>query len=1061
MSTSTSYSPSVNIKRDRRKALPYIATPNSKDVAASIINALGGGQKAHVIVGAYGSGKSIFLWALAKTLAGNQNFFEVPSDTQKYHVVNIVGQFGSIRERFATEFNIESDKDDILDFVYDEYLFQKEEKKKEGLIILIDEFGKFLEYAARYNPEEEIYFLQELAELVNNPEVNILLVCTLHQNFSAYGYTLNKQQRNEWSKVQGRFHEVTFNEPVEQLLFLASQRLEQEMSRKPRGFGSLFDAIKRSRSFPLRDYMTQDIAQKLYPLDILSAGILTLALQRYGQNERSLFSFLESPDRLALTKERRSKYYSLSDVYDYLKHSFTILSTKHNPHYVQWASMASSLERIEGVFDHDLAEAQALVKTIGLLNTFGAGSMILDDAFLKVYGKQVLSIKDTKVVLTKLVDKRIIRYTNFNRRYVLFDGTDLDISLAIDEAGQLIEQVKNVIGPLRDYFSFQVIAAKAAYYQRGTPRFFEYVLSDTPTEQKPLADIDGFINLVFSEQITADELLEFAAREQRPIIYGLYENTSEIQRLIFEIRKIEKVIENNQEDRVAVRELKNILAHQKKLLNHYVLDNLASSGGSVRWIDFAGEHTINSERDFNRRLSEIIDTVYAETPTYSSELINRTRLSGAIKSAHRKFMTRMFTAADTSNWGYDDQKFPPERTIFLSLIKDKGFIKQTAEGSTVLGRPTDASFQYLWERSVTFIESSRSGARSLRAFIDELMRPPLKMKYGFLQFWLPVVLYIERNSFALYEGDAYIPALSPETLELVLKHPHKYTLKAFRVEGVDLQLFSRYRNFLDQKDTVPSNDSFIETIRPFLTFYRSLNTYAKRTSRLSTEAIQVRRAITKSKDPEVLFFRDLPAALGKTKQELVDSPAAADKYIADLQGAIREIRTSFELLVRRFLNYIKESTGYEDLRNAFVRRYENLQLSLLTKKQSAFYQRLTSDLDDVSFASSLAQTLLGRSLEKITDEEEPRLYRAFTSMLEELDNVTDISKKAGARDIKNFVLIDVQSIEGGRVRRVVRLSKSKRKKVEVKKAELYSQLGKDKSVSIAVFTEMLKELLHE
>ena len=1060
MPTTNSYSPSINIKRDRRKALPYIATPNSKDVAASIIDSIGTGQKSHVIVGAYGSGKSMFLWALGKTLAGNNQFFDTP-DFKRYHAVNLVGEFGSIREKFIEEFNVEYDDDEsILDAVYNECAHQINDKNKQGLIIIIDEFGKFLEYAAKYNPEEEIYFLQVLSEMINEEETDILLVSTLHQNFSAYGYKLNKQQQNEWSKVQGRFHEITFNEPVEQLLFLASERLDQEEGRKPRGFKPLFNAIKRSRSFPLRDYMTEDIAHKLFPLDILAAGVLTLALQRYGQNERSLFSFLESPDRLGLEKEKRSKYYSLSDVYDYLKHSFTIISTKHNPHYIQWGSMASSLERAEGIFDEDLADAEALIKTIGLLNTFGSGSMILDDKFLEDYGKQALGIKNAKAILEKLAEKRVIRYTNYNRRYILFDGTDLDIGLALDEAGHLVEQVRSVIGPLRDYFAFQVVLAKSAYYKRGTPRFFEYVLSDEPIDQKPAAEIDGFVNLIFSEKISAEELTEFAATQQRPILYGLYENTSEIQKLIFEIRKIEKVIENNQEDRVAVRELKNILDHQKKLLNHYVLDNLSSDGGSVRWIDFDGEHEIKSERHFNKRLSQIINLVYPETPVYSSELINRTKITGAIRTANRNFIRQMFEASDTENWKFDESRFPPEKTIFLSLIKDKGFINASG-GDVTLQRPTDESFKYLWEKSCSFIDSTRTGRSSIRTFIEELMRPPLKMKYGFILFWLPVVLYIKRNDFALYEGEAYIPSLTPETLEVLLRQPHKYFIKAFQVEGVDLELFSRYRKFLDQVETKPTNKSFIETIRPFLTFYRSLTNYSKNTSRLSTEAGRVRDAIAKSKDPEALFFKDLPAALGTTKKDLAKSSETAAIYIDNLQEVIKEIRTSFEDLASRFIAYIEESTGYENPREELINRYAGLQVALLTKRQNVFYQRLTSDLDNTSFVSSLSQSLVGKTLDRISDDDEAKLYKAFSSMLEELDNVTDISKKSAGSDAKDFLLVDIQSIDQGRKRQVLKLSKSKKKKVKSKKKDIQSLLDGEKSVSIAVLAELLNELLDE
>lgn len=1060
-----SYSPSVNIKRDRRKSLSYIPTPNSKEVANSIVGGLFSGSRSHVIVGAYGSGKSIFLWAFSKTLAQSKSYFILPPEleSQKFHIINIVGEYRSLMEVFAEEFqqnkkyNIES----ILSAIAEEYSIQSQKGK--SLLIIIDEFGKFLEYAAKFNPEEEIYFIQELAEFVNDEEKNILFLTTLHQNFNAYGFDLSKRQQNEWRKVQGRFKEITFNEPVEQLLFLASERLELEAHRKPHGFVSLFRAIKRSRCFPLRDYLTEDIAQKLYPLDILAAAILTLALQRYGQNERSLFSFLESPDHLGLNKERDGHFYSVPDVYDYLKYSFSIINTKHNPHYVQWASIASNLERAEGIFDEDLKAAEGTIKTIGLLNTFGSGSMVLDDKFLQDYGKYSLGIKKIDPILQKLVDNRLIRYTQYNRRYVLFDGTDLDIELAIDEAGNLIERVANVVAPLKEYFDFQVILAKSAYYQKGTPRFFEYIISDELKEHRVIGEIDGIINLIFSEHITIKELKAWAAKTKRPVIYGLYENTGEIQKLIFEIRKVEKVIENHQEDRVAVRELKNILEHQRKLLNHFVLDNFSKSEGvSVRWVDFDGEHIIKNERGFNQRLSIIADKVYSETPVFSSELINRTKLSGAIRSAQKNFMRHMVNYYSALDWNFEQHLFPPEKTIFLSLVKDKGIVTEIGEDELSFQKPTDPSFTYLWNTCVQFLESTKTGKRSVREFAELLLQPPLKLKNGFIQFWLPLFLFIKRNDFALYEGDIFIPVISDETLEIVLKHSHKYYVKAFQVEGVDLELFQRYRRLLNQSESLPTNEAFIETVRPFLSFYRSLTEYSRNTERISTDAFRVREVIARTKDPEAMFFKSLPAALDTTKKELAADADLAIEYIDRLQSAITEIRTSYDDLVSRFFTHIREFTGYENPKKGLETRFSNLQVALLSKKQNVFYQRLLSDLDQTSWLSSLCQSLIGKTLDRINAEEEAKLYQAFISTIEELDNITALSGFEGIENNDHeYVLVDIQSATKGRTRQVVQLSKKKRKKIQKQKEDILAVLGTDKSVLIAAFTELLNDLINE
>ncbi|MEN0003941.1 MAG: hypothetical protein AAF798_07350 [Bacteroidota bacterium] len=1060
------FSPSVNIKRDRRKSLAYIPTPNAKGVASQVLGGLYSGARSHVIVGAYGSGKSIFLWAFAKTLAKSKSYFELPDDIEalesKFHVVNIVGEHASIMEAFSEEFNPEEenyDVDSILNALHEEY--ERQQAKGKNLILILDEFGKFLEYAAKYNPDEELYFIQELAEYINDENRNLLFVATLHQNFSAYGYRLTKQQQAEWTKVQGRFNEITFNEPVEQLLYLASERLSPQQTRKPRGFVPLFKAIKRSRSFPLRDYLTEDIAQKLFPLDILSTAILTLALQRYGQNERSLFSFLESPDHLGLDKERRSNFYSVADVYDYLKHSFSIINTKHNPHFIQWASITTSLERAEGVFEEHLSDAEALIKTIGLLSIFGAGGMILDNDFLNEYGHRALGIKNSEPILKKLVQHSIIRYTRYNKRYILFEGTDLDIELAIDEAGNLVERVGSIAEPLKEYFDFQVVLAKAAFYEVGTPRFFQYVISDDIADVMANDEIDGYINLIFSDEVTVDDVIETAAKRDAPILYCLYENTAEIQKILFDIKKIEKVIENNQEDKVAVRELQNILSHQRRLLNHYVLDTFNQDNANVRWIDAEGEHSVANERVLNQRLSSICKRIYHATPTFSSELINKTKLSGAIRTAQKEFLAHLIDYHHEEAWSFDPNRFPPAKSIYYSLVWDKGISYLTESGDYSLQAPIDESFKILWEKCVGFLQSTRSGRRSLRELVEILAQPPLKLKYGLTQFWLPLFLFIKRNDYALYHEDAYIPTLSADTLEIVLKYPHQYYVKAFQIDGIDLELFKYYRRLVQQTDAAPNNTTLIETIRPFLRLYRDLSDYAKSTTRVSKAAQRLRGFIAKAKDPEALFLRDIPSAFGTSKKELANNEGKAEYFINQLAQAITELRTALEAVENRFLDHIQTTLGYEDLHKGIQKRFASLQIPLLSRKQQLLYQRLISDLEPSPWLSAICQALLGKSLKKISDDEEAILYESFTRAVEELDNICEISKTdPSGESTQDMVLVDIQSPSQGRVRKVLQLSPQQRERAKLEKDTILASLGEDKSISISAIAEILKDMLN-
>ena len=55
----------------------------------------------------------------------------------------------------------------------------------------------------------------------------------LHQGFNAYAHQLSQSAQKEWEKVAGRFEEVLFDQPLEQVTHLISAALN--LSENPRG----------------------------------------------------------------------------------------------------------------------------------------------------------------------------------------------------------------------------------------------------------------------------------------------------------------------------------------------------------------------------------------------------------------------------------------------------------------------------------------------------------------------------------------------------------------------------------------------------------------------------------------------------------------------------------------------------------------------------------------------------------------------------------------------------------------------------------------------------------
>jgi hypothetical protein len=351
---STKYTTSANIIRDSSRVLKYIPTPNSNRIVNQICNDFKKGVRSFNIIGSYGTGKSSFLWALQQSLKGKRKFFDVNLLHQpKTEIINFIGEFKSITQAFSDYFELSKNKNQpefILSEIFNRY--HELGSKNPLLILIIDEFGKFLEFASQHEPERELYFIQQLSEFANNPDHNIILLTTVHQNFDAYAFSLSNAQKQEWTKVKGRFREITFNEPVEQLLFLASEHLAktQTQSKADAEIRAALTIAKKSNAFSFSSVYASEIASKLFPLDIVAANILTLSLQKYGQNERSLFSFLESTDHTGINSydNKSNPFYNASCVYDYLIFNFySFINSRYNPDFAAWAAIKNALDAAE------------------------------------------------------------------------------------------------------------------------------------------------------------------------------------------------------------------------------------------------------------------------------------------------------------------------------------------------------------------------------------------------------------------------------------------------------------------------------------------------------------------------------------------------------------------------------------------------------------------------------------------------------------------------------------------------------------------------------------------
>ena len=1008
----------------------YIATPNAKRVAGIIAEDFKAGMHTFTIVGAYGTGKSTFLLQFEKDMEGGKKkpvlINPKTISDGSFEVMNIVGDYAELTTILQRQLKYTAGKGSILDQLNDYY----QQLRKEGkfLVIVIDEFGKILEHAAKNNPEKELYFLQKFAEFVNLPTRNILLLTTLHQNFGAYSRGLSETQINEWIKVKGRFREVTFVEPVEQLLYLAAQRKSTDKTIYTNADKLI--ALGHSTRF-VSGLFSEEVSRSLYPLDPFAAYVLTSALQRYGQNERSLFSFLASKGEDSLSQFEAGEHltYHLGKVYDYIVYTFYSFLRDTNADNMSWSAMKVSLERVESVdweCEEQKENALKMSKAIGLMGLFGTAGFSLDAHDLAEYAREAMDIKDGEAIVQRLVQYKIVRYAKFKNRLLLFDGTDIDIEYEIRQAELVVDRPVDIVGDISMMLSRTIVPVKAHYYEKGTPRYFEYEAANEPVMKIPVGDVDGFVELIFSTQPDILHKVEIFSKEcDQAIIFAVFNNTEAIVDHLYNIKKYEYILEKvvkDKEDRVAIREFEQLKTFEGQLLNKAINESLFAYRSRVSWFYHGERRQVGSFKEFNKLLSTICDEIYCKAPRVNSELLNRHTLSTSISTAKKKYLTALIEHGDEKDLGFPDDTFPPEKTIYLALLKETGL----HDGNSWRDRPTDEGFCQLWDACEDFLDSTENKALSLSELTQLLSSAPFKMKQGFLDFWIPTYLYIRRQDYALYyipRDNSFVPDITKGFFELYQKNPNAFAVKKYSGDGVKMEFFKKYRQLVNLNTEVAvKNSSFIETIKPFLFFYSRLNEYAKNTKKFDHQTTaRFRDVIATAKDPEKAFLEDLPEALGFHKNTL-QQPSFVEEFGSILQQSINELRSCYGNLILRIEHHLVKEFGltseeYGEYISEIRKRLADVKVFLLTEKQKEFYNRVLTRYDSQKeWYESVCYTLLGKQLDTMKDEQEEKLLNDLIYMMRTCEKYADITKRTKGQKESVAYSFDLVSNRGTNLR---------------------------------------------
>lgn len=1015
------------------------------------------------------------------------------------------------------------DSREVLAFIEETAGDLEERGMISGILVFADELGKNLEYASLHPERGDLYILQEFAEKVQRLDIPAVLIGMLHQVFDRYADKLTPLERAEWSKVQGRFEDIAFQESTEQLL-----RLTGRAVRSCPGHGLLPEfersahllaekAVALGVQLPgLQPEAVVEVLRGTFPLHPFTALILGPLFRRLAQNERSLFAFLSSHEPHGFqeflhrteVKSGSIPNYGLPELYDYLWSSLggALLST---PAGRQWALLDTSLSRVEG----EDPRLRAALKAIGLLQVAGeaVGFKAEPKSLSFVLG---LELDETESILNTLRAQSVITYRTFQGAYAIWEGSDFNLDEELQKARAQIRDDGHLAGYLQELAPARPLIAKRHSLEWGTLRRFDVLYADVDKLSDLVnagrGDADARLFLVFprdaEEDKRARELLDSDIPDD--VVLAIPEVSRALPRLVGDLRALDWMLRTKGElagDMTARREIHTHLAALQETVRQS-LRGVLDAEVPTRWYWNRRQREISNRRKLNEFLSEVCDHVYSLTPWIPNELITRDQLSSSAAAARRNLIEAMLHRSGEENLGI--QGHPAERSMYDALLKVTGLhvpagkgwklvAPQPASGTVVTPisgargasegarpGPTDLESRRrmaeVWAAMDLFMDGAHAKARPVGDLFRLLQQPPIGLKAGPMPVLLCAYMQVHGAAVAIYENDTFVPEPTTAHFERLMRAPGKFLVQFCRLDGVwrlvhDALLTSLPGYGLDGVKVNPAGAAdLLDIVRPLCQFVARLEVYAKRTSRVSLQAKAVRNAVLMAQDPARLLFEELPKACG-LEPFRVGEPSDSDRveqYVRILGESIQALKKAYPDLLSRLLGSIAEAfhlrSGGEEARRELRERLGHLDDVPTDAQTLTFLHRATDNqLADREWVESLATFLTTKPPTAWTENDESVFSANLAQVARKVSNLESLAVglgdgALGGSEFKGRLWrLGVTAYGGGEQERVVRIGEEDVERAREMAQRVLADLdGADPDYSLAVLAEAAQQLLN-
>lgn len=867
------------------------------------------GQGAFTWTGPYGTGKSSLAVVLgaalngmkrlrneAQSLLGKATFDALtealPPRTRGWRVLPVSGRRDAparvIGEAIETAGWLPPDswtETRVLDAL--DEIAERHPRAGGGLFVFIDEMGKFLEAAA--HDGSDIHLFQRLAERASRSHGRLIVVGILHQAFAEYAHRLSRETRDEWAKIQGRFVDLPINTAGEEQIELLGRAIENgHRPQRPTKLAAQVAQLSMRTSANLAERL-----EDCWPLHPIVACLLgPLSRRRFGQNQRSLFAFLNSAEPLGFQDFLRTageeELFAPDRLWDYLRANLepSILAS---PDSHRWSLASYALGRSEAIGCDELD--QRLLKVIALVDLLKESSGLTASRELLGLALREHEAKEIATALEGLRDRSLIVFRKFSDAWAIFEGSDFDIDRELE--AQTLDPRALDFRVLRTSTELDHVVAKRHYHQTGALRWFD--VSVLPLEElgqtaANFAPQQGSIGAFLLGIPTQGESVHKARALCRDaadcsgkwdVLAGFSPSAWGTRDLARELAALERVRDQTPElqgDRVARAEVHARIAAVEQSLE----TEITRMFDNASWYRKEAPPERLSRAGLSALASDLADARFHDAPELHNELLGRARPSSNAVAAQNALLRRMVLNEGETRLGIEG--FPAEAGLFASLLSATGLYRESEDG----WRFTAPEANHLdthnlapaWRAARKLLASNAHRAVPVSEIHHIWRQAPFGIKDGLLPVLSVAFLLSHHSELAFYRERVFRTRITDLDLDFLVRNASDIQFRWMDLGGVSRQLLVELADVVRDLDAGNAL-AYLEPIdvaRGLVAIHDRLPPWAGRTQRLSRNARDIRHLFRQAKDPNRLLFDDMPELL---KEPLADAEEDAAVRIAE------------------------------------------------------------------------------------------------------------------------------------------------------------------------------------